>query len=424
MREGRTAIFGWLAAVALAMSAVMPVVAQGTAVPSLWRDFATATTILPVSAKTVNDQVLEVLLEYEKEMRVTGSFCATVKFWDYPTLLELIDLAKENAMEFSHWEKYLKCANSFYEYDTGVSTVFSVVSEPYIDRINKIYEGNPDPIVTDNPWIMPVIPYGNNSNIYSMTRTLVEPPPIEVMKFISIGETGKPGLTEPPTLRQTSLSNTPSIIRTPKPASTVIPSNSVVVGMTPVPRDYRPVILLALIAGVIIGVLFYRQYARNQRRRATVQRKPSVQPDGDKAANDSPAPKTDTGDGNTNLPGTIMPLSGAAHPTVDGEMTGMTLIGVAGNYVGQRIALRQAMTTIGRNPDCTVVIREYLPGVSREHCMIRFRSGTNDYQIVDNGSTYGTYVNDVRLDKGTPVVLKAGDVIALGSKNAAFRVEL
>ncbi len=77
----------------------------------------------------------------------------------------------------------------------------------------------------------------------------------------------------------------------------------------------------------------------------------------------------------------------------------------------QRITLEREITSIGRSPDQDIVMRDRC--VSRCHAVI-LREGS-DYAVADQRSTHGTFVNGVRIERA---VLKAGDLLQLGSLNA------
>ena len=87
---------------------------------------------------------------------------------------------------------------------------------------------------------------------------------------------------------------------------------------------------------------------------------------------------------------------------------------------GRPVDLGDQVVTIGRLPDCTIVLAD--PNVSRVHAEVRpvpDRSGAAaEYAVVDRGSTNGTRVN------GAPVTgsrtLAAGDTITLGATTIAF----
>ena len=77
--------------------------------------------------------------------------------------------------------------------------------------------------------------------------------------------------------------------------------------------------------------------------------------------------------------------------------------------------LRLGENTIGREPDCQVVL--VFTGVSRHHATIRVTGG--DYLLEDLGSKNGTWKNDRRVT--ARVSLHDGDVVRIGAKNLTFR---
>ena len=85
-------------------------------------------------------------------------------------------------------------------------------------------------------------------------------------------------------------------------------------------------------------------------------------------------------------------------------------------HTGQEFPLTQAPVTIGRQPDCTVVLAD--PQVSRQHAAISYQAGR--YIVQDMGSANGTYVNDRRV--AAPQALRDGDQLRLG--NTIFDVRL
>ncbi len=71
--------------------------------------------------------------------------------------------------------------------------------------------------------------------------------------------------------------------------------------------------------------------------------------------------------------------------------------------------------TIGRSPSNEVVLKE--PRISRRHAVIR-HSG-NEYLVIDNNSSNGTYVNGTAV---TEQVLHAGDKLQIGSFEMVFNL--
>ena len=70
-------------------------------------------------------------------------------------------------------------------------------------------------------------------------------------------------------------------------------------------------------------------------------------------------------------------------------------------------------TTIGRSPDCDIVLADLL--VSRRHAQVQQLGG--GYQLVDLGSTNGTYHNGRRVNRAT---LQPGDRISVGHVELTF----
>jgi DNA-binding winged helix-turn-helix (wHTH) protein len=81
----------------------------------------------------------------------------------------------------------------------------------------------------------------------------------------------------------------------------------------------------------------------------------------------------------------------------------------------QRLTLDRDVTMIGRADICDVVIAS--PNISRLHARIEMRS--EQYVLVDGGSTNGTFVNDTRLSGER--VLHSGDTIRLGVSQVLLR---
>jgi pSer/pThr/pTyr-binding forkhead associated (FHA) protein len=74
---------------------------------------------------------------------------------------------------------------------------------------------------------------------------------------------------------------------------------------------------------------------------------------------------------------------------------------------------------IGRGEGCEVELPD--PSVSHRHASIRQR-GT-DYVILDEGSSNGTFVGQVRLSPQAPRVLRSGDVVRVGRVWLEVRIE-
>ena len=85
-------------------------------------------------------------------------------------------------------------------------------------------------------------------------------------------------------------------------------------------------------------------------------------------------------------------------------------------HTGQEFPLTQAPITIGRQPDCTIVLAD--PQVSRQHATISYQAGR--YIVQDLGSANGTFINERRV--AAPQALRDGDQLRLG--NTIFDVRL
>jgi len=75
---------------------------------------------------------------------------------------------------------------------------------------------------------------------------------------------------------------------------------------------------------------------------------------------------------------------------------------------------------IGRNPECGIWVDA--AGVSRRHARLRLDGDSGDAAIEDLGSMNGTFVNETRVE--SPIALRDGDVVHLGSVALTFRTWL
>lgn len=95
--------------------------------------------------------------------------------------------------------------------------------------------------------------------------------------------------------------------------------------------------------------------------------------------------------------------------------------GEGGEMDGRRYAITQPTMTIGREKSCNICYSANSPGISHQHCLLAMRNGV--LMLIDNGSTYGTYLRGTgKLTPQQPVALKDGDVFYLGEKKNAFRL--
>ncbi len=85
-----------------------------------------------------------------------------------------------------------------------------------------------------------------------------------------------------------------------------------------------------------------------------------------------------------------------------------------GEAPGREYRLHKRVVTIGRLPECDVVLAD--AGASRRHATIRAESG--GHLLTDLGSTNGTFVNDEAIGERW---LEDGDRITIGSTVIEFR---
>ncbi len=83
------------------------------------------------------------------------------------------------------------------------------------------------------------------------------------------------------------------------------------------------------------------------------------------------------------------------------------LVFLSGPRAGEVVPVRGNLLA-GRSPDCSLEVPD--PNASRKHTQVLF-DGTS-LTCADNGSSNGTFVNEIRLTQ--PVLVKPGDVIRLG----------
>ncbi len=104
------------------------------------------------------------------------------------------------------------------------------------------------------------------------------------------------------------------------------------------------------------------------------------------------------------------------------NMAAAKLIGVEGAYKGASFDLTGAVV-VGRDAaKCNIVYPSGTKGVSRIQCQFTRNPQTGAISVQDNGSSYGTSVNGVKLQTGQIMFLHAGDVIAFGENNV-FKIE-
>ena len=99
-----------------------------------------------------------------------------------------------------------------------------------------------------------------------------------------------------------------------------------------------------------------------------------------------------------------------------------TLVGNTGALAGKRIVVSKGKpAVIGRDPKvCQILFPGNTAGVSGKHCTVRFDGSV--FTVVDEGSSFGTWVDQTKLTPGTPVTVHRGQVLKIGSSKEALQL--
>ena len=88
------------------------------------------------------------------------------------------------------------------------------------------------------------------------------------------------------------------------------------------------------------------------------------------------------------------------------------------------VALRQGLDSgnqqlvIGRSSKCDVVINDY--SISKSHAQIAHDAHLKRTMVTDLGSRNGTFMDEHRLEKGRPTLIRSGDEVRLGRLSFAY----
>ncbi len=99
------------------------------------------------------------------------------------------------------------------------------------------------------------------------------------------------------------------------------------------------------------------------------------------------------------------------------------LVGISGQYAGQKIDLGSGPVTIGRDPSiANLVYMQTKQEVSRKHCTISYDFNRHSFTIIDS-STNGTYLlPHQRIIQGKPVQIYSGSRFFISDPNEQFEV--
>lgn len=113
-----------------------------------------------------------------------------------------------------------------------------------------------------------------------------------------------------------------------------------------------------------------------------------------------------------------VPLDAAIKPPV--MPAEVAILGTEGVHAGKRFVLKEYLR-VGRDPSANeVVFPMDTVGISARHCAFAIQGTT--VWIKDLGSSYGTFVDGVRLTPQQPIVVQPGQKITLGSDRQCFTV--
>ncbi len=97
------------------------------------------------------------------------------------------------------------------------------------------------------------------------------------------------------------------------------------------------------------------------------------------------------------------------------------LIAIGGYMNGRIYPIGGNEITFGRDQSSTVRFPADAKGVSRRHCRLFWQNGI--LMLMDDGSSYGTYMQDGKMLPMKPVAVKSGDVFYIGEKKNCFKIQ-
>lgn len=99
----------------------------------------------------------------------------------------------------------------------------------------------------------------------------------------------------------------------------------------------------------------------------------------------------------------------------------MVVKGLSGTFANQSFPLNGSMVFGRQATSCHVLFPDNTQGISRMHCKID--QVGNGITITDLASSYGTYVNGLRIPQHVATPLKLGDNFYLGDQTNMFTVQ-
>lgn len=120
------------------------------------------------------------------------------------------------------------------------------------------------------------------------------------------------------------------------------------------------------------------------------------------------------------------PQAAPSAQTAPQEVAKPELLCLSGQFSGKTFSLAEGHLSIGRDPKrCNIIFHESTPGVSGKHCEVSFDRSTGKFNLIDSGSTYGTFLNSGdKLTSAQVYSLGTGDRFYLGNKDIMFEVRM
>lgn len=95
-----------------------------------------------------------------------------------------------------------------------------------------------------------------------------------------------------------------------------------------------------------------------------------------------------------------------------------TITGTQGVLAGRSFAVKTgAKFTMGSDVKCNICVKD-ARGVSRKHCTVSFDG--KSVVVKDENSSFGTYIDGVKIEKGQSAVWHRNQKLSLGSENESF----